>query len=209
MPKIKSTAIALGLAALAIGLSGAPARANLVQNSSFEDDGFNQGSSLFCPMTGWSTTCDGASGATQTLAPGLVGRASYLAIGSTGGLNFVSQDITTAAGQTYRFVFDYSSDGASGNQFQALWDGSLVMNVADDAFNAGWNTFDGSATYEFLVTATSALTTIAFGGLGNGASFIGVDDVSVTAVPAPGAVAVLGFGLGLAGLVRRRRRIAD
>lgn len=194
---------------IAVGSTAASvAHANLILNHSFEDDGFNQGNVLICPISGWNATCDGRTGQTQTLSPPLVGHASYLAIGSTGALAFVSQTVATVAGQIYRFTFDYSSDGGTANRFQALWDGSIIMDVTGDSYNPGWATFDGSATYSFDVTATSNSTTVAFGGMGDGSSFVGVDDVIVEAVPEPAILALFGLGLsGLAVAVRKRRKL--
>ena len=48
-------------------------------------------------------------------------------------------------------------------------------------YRQGWQNFDGSAEYEFVVTATSTRTMISFRGEGGtGASCVGFDDVSVT-----------------------------
>jgi len=151
---------------------------NLILNSSFEDDGFNN-SNLRCPMSAW-TGCVGINaGETSKVDPTLDGHAAYLAIGTSGSLGFVSQTIATTAGQNYLFTFDYSSDGASGNAFQAKFGGTVVMNLSGGAFNANWPNFNGGATHGFIVTATGSTTTVSFGGEGNGSSFIGVDDVSV------------------------------
>jgi len=155
--------------------------ANLVRNYSFEDDGFNT-SSLKFPVSKWMTMGSNL-GETSTLDPKLDGHAEYLAIGTVGSLGSVSQTFATVVGQKYTFQFSFSSDGAPGNRFVALWDGTAVMDVSNTAFNPGWSSFDGSATYTFTETAASTSTTISFEGQGSGSSYVGVDDVLVDHVP--------------------------
>jgi FG-GAP-like repeat len=160
-----------------------PLGTNLVLNASFENDGFNT-SNLISPVSNWSGT-PGNSGETSTKDPILGGHAEYLAIGTVGSLGMFSQTITTVPGRTYLFSFTFSSDGASGNQFRAIWNGNAVLTVpstppsSTSSYNPGWASFDGSAIYGFAVTATSTSTTISFSGQGNGSSYVGVDDVSV------------------------------
>jgi hypothetical protein len=107
---------------------------------------------------------------------------TYLAIGIVGKLGFVSQVVHTTPGQRYTFSFEFSSDGATGNAFQALWNGNTVMQLAGPPFNPGWANFDGSDIQSFTETAVSSSAAIAFGGMGTGSSYVGVDGVSVTSV---------------------------
>jgi len=170
---------------LGVGLVLGQANANLVpQNPSFEDDGVNT-SALICPaagMTGWSGCVSNKVGETSGWDTALSGHAGYLFNGTVGALGPVSQTLMpTVVGQNYLFSFTFSNDGAAGNRFQALWGNNVVMDVTGSKFNPGWATFDGTAVYYFLETATSTSTAITFKGEGNGPSHIGVgvDDVDV------------------------------
>src|SRR5262249_29889158 len=149
----------------------------------------------------------GNSGETAFHDPALLGHAEYLAIGTVGGLGEFSQVIPTIAGQKCRFSFTFSSDGAAGNQFQALWNGAVVMSASSTPYNPGWASFDGSAVYTFLESATGVVTTIAFAGEGEGTSYVGVDDVYVDPVPEPTGLAFVSFGLFSLFALRRRRRM--
>jgi hypothetical protein len=179
--------VAVGLAT--IGSADALAD-NLVQNSSFEDDGMFS-SNLICPISGW-TGCSGINaGETSTYdstlgVPGAM-HAEYLAIGTVGGLGHVSQNIATIVGQTYRFTFQFSSDGDPTNRFRAMWGSNVLTDVTGAAFNPDWFNFNAGSTayHSFDITATSATTTISFAAQGNarGTSFIGVDDVTVASEP--------------------------
>jgi T5SS/PEP-CTERM-associated repeat protein len=159
---------------------------NLVQNDSFEDDGIGS-STLIVPVTDWTFSLPvGAMNAGETSAfdPVLAGsHASYLAIGTKGTVGLVSQVIPTVAGELYLFSFQFSSDGATGNEFQALWNSTVVMDATSAPYNnGGWSNYDGTAQFSFTETAVSSSTTIAFGGMGNGASYVGVDGVFVTPI---------------------------
>jgi hypothetical protein len=195
----------LGAFVVGVGALVGSAHANLVQNASFEDDGFNS-LGLICPatgMTGWSgcisnQVIPNQVGETSGYNPVLVGHAGYLFNGTVGTLGLVSQVITpTVIGQNYLFSFMFSSDGTPGNRFQALWGGNVVMDVTGSQFNPGWKSFDGTAVYYFLETATSTSTTIEFKGEGNGPSRIGVgvDDIDVEATS---ALALINFQGGTA-----------
>jgi hypothetical protein len=174
--------LAVGTVVVSLAAPAQAAVVNLVQNPSFEDQVTNS-FNTYCPISSW-TGCDGINAynvaAASTLAPALAGHFGYLAIGTVGQLGYVSQILPTIAGDTYQFTFSFSSDGATPNNFQALWDGSAVMSASNSAFNPAWSGGAGSDTYSFLVSAASTSTTIAFGGEGNGSSYVGVDDVLVT-----------------------------
>jgi hypothetical protein len=160
---------------------------NLVRNASFECDGINA-PKLIVPITGWKVA-GGNIGETSSFDPILASNikplnpypshSSYLAICTQGSVGTVSQNISTISGHKYIFKFSFSSNGDAGNFFQANWGNEIVMQAKSMLFNTGWVTFNGGAEYDFVVTATSALTKISFQGKGIKGSCIGVDDVSV------------------------------
>jgi hypothetical protein len=220
------------LAIVVAGLMATPpqAAANLVQNNSFEDDGVNL-AGLVCPMSNWSGCIGINAGETTFFASTIAALAAplfptYLAIGTPGRLGYVSQDIPTSGGQRYRFTFAFTSDGDPANRFQALWGGSVLMDVTGAPFNPGWISNSGGCPYisdpqyeaciqsggggpaffSFDVTALAPITTISFGGEGNasGTSFVGIDDVFVTPVAEPPAWLLLCIAMAGTFLVRRR-----
>ena len=107
----------------------------------------------------------------------------------------IYQDIATVVGQQYTFSFDLSMGQGTPNSFFANFGALEVMSYTDrGAF--GWT------HYSFDVTASDATSQIKFG-FYNGPNFMYLDNVSVTATPAPGALALLG-AVGLVGARRRR-----
>jgi len=191
-----------------VGLASTVARADTVTNGGFENGDF----------TGWSTdfTLDGNPIAgndpsawtfvdTQQWAvfPNSGIYAAYFGQ-SDGQLDSISQTISTVQGQTYEFSWwlagvkadDYS---ITPNEMKVSWNGTAVSDTVDTTTQT-WNQFS------FLETATSTSTTISFAGAANG--FLALDDVSVQPVPEPGVLTgLLGLaGMGLVGLVWRRRR---
>ena len=143
----------------------------LIRNNWFEIDGFNTydpGASI----DGWRmSVASNYSGETATYDPLLTARAEYLAIGTTENPEFVSQTFATVPDQIYRFVYDDSSDSASGDQFQASWNAAVLMRPANT----------GPTDYAFTETAASTSAMIGFGGQANGTSFIRVGSIPVYA----------------------------
>ena len=120
---------------------------------------------------------------------------------TSGSYDTISQVLATIPGQTYTFSFWLASDDGDDNGQQALWDGSLVLNLVN---------FGQSYTlYSFTETATSSSTSIAFAGY-NPPAWNGLDDVSVdasTATPEPATMILLGVGGVVFGALRRRRPV--
>jgi hypothetical protein len=113
--------------------------------------------------------------------------------------DIIFQSLPTITGATYDFNFWLDNEySQSGTYFTASWGGTTVLqiNPTDSTATSGWTDFD------FTEVATGP-TTVSFAGR-NYPSAAGLDDVSVTAVPEPGAAGL--FGLGFAVLMARRRR---
>ena len=117
----------------------------------------------------------------------------------------ISQTLATSPGTVYTVSFSlYNSDhsGSPGdissyNEFQALWNGSVIPSVHlvnAPAFN--WT------EYEFTATAASPSAVLTFSFQQDGSNF---NFTNASAVPVPGALLL--FGPGLLGLMGVRRRI--
>jgi hypothetical protein len=183
--------------ALAAGLLIAPlspARANLVSDPGFESCIPPGGPGETPPDWSGTAICAGRPHS-GTWAAGFASPSATL-----------SQSIATTPGDTYDFSFWLESPDPPQppNSFTASFGSDVVLNLT--------NVFPFHYTFEdFTVTAAAASTTISFtASTPAPGSFWFLDDVSVTAVPAP-ALSPLGPALvGLFLLARRayRRRQA-
>lgn len=120
----------------------------------------------------------------------------------------IAQDVGTVAGQEYVLSFAFTArpgtDILLDNVMGVFWDGLEIFYEAAIDYTPNW------AVYSFNVTATSGLTTLAFGDLSqNAQNSYGVylDDVQLTKVPEPATLGLLGLALGGIALSRRRQAI--
>ena len=182
--------LAMTLAAAAIGLASTPpAHANLVLDPGIEIS--SPGDPLDGPWFGhWAGPVDASSRPRPHAPHGGLQSAQFLNQG------LLHQDVHTTLGQTYKFAFWLSGDGSNweGERFRALWDGVLILDERQ-VLGSDW------AYHSFIVTATSTPTNIEF----RGESHIQLDDVSVTLIPEPATLSLLGLGLAGLGFSRRKR----
>lgn len=119
-----------------------------------------------------------------------------------GGGSF-DQTLSLSQDTTYRLTFS-----SVGSGFVDLY--SLDYALSTTAGEAGTTSaisFANGANYTYYFTTDSSQQYITTKLLFGSAVFAAVDNVSVTAVPEPGAFAMLLAGLGAVGFMTRRRKI--
>ncbi|WP_332292215.1 PEP-CTERM sorting domain-containing protein [Aquincola agrisoli] len=180
---------AMGLVLAATAAFAAPAQANLVTNGSFETADFS----------GWITTGDSlfngvqCPGADDSVFAGAC--SAYFGSGTDSG---ITQTINVGgAGKTWNLSFAFQPDGAIPSSFSVMFGGQTLLSLTTPA--AG-----GYMLYEFSGLTTGETMTLAFNFV-DPVGFLFLDAVSVTAVPEPATMAMM--GMGLAGLFVSRRRL--
>ena len=142
---------------------------NMVQNGGFETGDF----------TAWTLSGNFGSFAV-TSSSAYVHSGTYGLQATANGLGYITQNLSTAPGQTYQLSFWFFVSGTRANQqFQANWNGSTVYNTT--APPTSWT------NQKLIVTATSTNTQLQFG-LNSASSHslaLGIDDISVTPVNLP------------------------
>jgi hypothetical protein len=168
--------------------------ANLVVNGDFETG----------DLTGWAEVggTPGSWWVIGTPSGAIPHSGTYNATTDTARPTFqyISQSIATTPGQSYTVEFWLSNaDATNYNEFVARWDGTPKIELLNLPYDSPNYTY-----YSYTAVAAGTSTTIAFGYRDN-PGWYDLDDISVTAVPIPGAVWLLGSGL--VGLVAFRRRM--
>jgi len=189
-------------ALLSFALTGA--NANVIFSDDFDSEAPNQTSVLnYAGFTNWTVT-DGtvdlvANGEYSIYCVGNTGKCVDLD-GSTGNAGIFTSSLFNLAAGNYVLSFDVSGNQRNqDNDSMVLTLGGFVSDSIQLAGNAPWQT----VSYFFTV-GTAGSNSISFNHSGGDNIGIMLDNVSVTDVNAPGALALL--GLGLTGLAIRRRK---
>ncbi|MCX5807643.1 MAG: hypothetical protein NT010_16510 [Proteobacteria bacterium] len=182
-------------------ITGGIACANLVTNGNFQTIMYgSDGTEIIAPSwDGWSRT-DAGHGSNYYIG-GIPGPSMYQAVFAGPGpdSDSIGQTIQTVAGKSYSFSFwlaqpyDLNNNYSPGS-LKAYWNETPVLDITE-AVQLGWT------EYIYTVLATGSSSTIAFSGRANTrwddarGYFLTAIDVSPTAVPIPGPMALLGSGL--------------
>ena len=177
-------ALASWTSAAILAVMALPARADVV-NGGFETGTF----------AGWTQTGDtGFSG----VDPFAARTGSFGAFFGPANLGGISQSFATLAGTLYRVEFALSlASSDQPNSFAWTWNGVSQSPILNNAAAFGYTNFSA------FVTAAGALSSIGFN-FRDPQSFWLLDNVAVTVVPEPPAMALLGAGILL--LIRRLKR---
>jgi hypothetical protein len=234
----KTIKLAVVITGLAFSAAGMSAKADLINNGSFEQTTNGPGkmgssSGATTNATGWTTSGynfifsanGGDTNSTlQLWGPNNGGAAGNTLGASPDGGNYIGADgayqvgaITQTvgglvAGQQYAVSFYYA--GAQQNGFSGATTEQWLVGLGGSAQQAtpilsdvshgftGWN----HETFIFTADGSSDVLSFLAAGTPNGEPpFSLLDGVSMTAVPEPASMLLMGTGLAAMGLIRRRR----
>ena len=183
------TVIAMLFVAAQTGTAGA----GIVTNGNFATDDF----------TGWTVGGDPNALSLVLGQDDVLSNGYYAQFFTYGAPVTISQVLGTTSGQSYTVSFLLYNSAASPspvssyNEFEALWDGTVIQPVhLTNAPGFNWTQF------QFTVTGTGS-DTLAFSLQQDGSNY-NLTDVSADPVPLPAGLLLLGPGLAALGLVRRR-----
>ena len=140
----------------------------LVQNGGFEAGGFSGWT--HSGNTAYTTVAAGAAGSSY-----VHGGSHGVQAGSSGAPGYLSQTVPTAPGQSYLLsLWLRNATGRMPNWFQIQWEGATVFEQSNLATTSWTN-------LQFVVTASTAAALLQLG-FQDDPYYLGIDDVSLTAV---------------------------
>ena len=201
----------------ALAFAGAVQASNIVANGSFET---NHGVGATDDLSKWHV---GADGKVTIKNDNPYDQTYYVSLG--GGEtahNNIWQALNTVAGQAYEISFAYLPFSAdASNILSVIWGdwaspgtspnpptGSTSFALNGNSGTPGTNPDTGWMIYPFTAIASSDKTVLSFYDTATGLA-TGLDAVSVSAVPLPGAALLFGSALLGAGALRKRKAAND
>lgn len=175
----------------------------LLSNGSFEQNTQKSGTwNIYSSLVGWTGGSHGVE-LRNNVAGVAADGVNFVELDTTANSS-ISQSVKTTANQAYTlsFAFDNRAGVASASQgLEVLWGGAVVGSVNNSA-GGNWQT----VTYTVLGNGKNE--TLTFRALGTSDSYgTSLDRVSLTdAVPEPETYAMMLAGLGMVGMLARRRR---
>jgi hypothetical protein len=141
--------------------------ANLVQNNGFEAGN----------LSSWSLSGNSQFTDVVNSSPYVHSGSFGARLGPIGALGFISQTLPTVPGQNYLISFWLFSAGTVPNEFRVVWDGETIFDKTNLS-NIGWT------NVYFIATAAAGSTVLQFG-FRDDPNYLGLDDISVSAITLP------------------------
>lgn len=192
----------------ALVFAGAAQASNIVINGSFEDPVVASGTYIWTDdLYGWTIDGDKKVEVRNNVVGAAYDGKNYVELDSDVGNMGIWQTLNTVIGQAYQITFAYSprmNQPASTNPIAVTWNGTALPG--SPFTGTGGPSGNNWVIYTFNVVADSIASTLKFTASGTSDTLGGgIDAVSVSAVPLPGAALLFGSALLGAGVLRKRK----